>query len=209
MHRRNTTVRLVVMLAVGVVVAAVSGALGWWQYAPIAGWAAAALVYSAWVWIIIARFDAKQTEAHASQEEPARGVADALVVLLSVASLVAVGFLLVQASQTHGAEKGVLAALALVSVALSWALLHTLFALRYARLYYPAGKGIDFNNDDEQPRYSDFAYFSFNLGMTYQVSDTAVTSHAVRMTAFRHCLLSFLFGSVILASTINLIAGLS
>lgn len=209
MRARHTTVRLIAMLVIGVIVAVVAGVLGFWQYAPIIGWAAAALAYVIWVWIVIARFDSEQTQSHASQEEPARGVADALVVLLSLASLVAVGFLLVQASQTHGTAKGLLAGLALVSVALSWALLHTLFALRYARLYYPQGTGIDFNNDDEKPRYSDFAYFSFNLGMTYQVSDTAVTSHAVRMTAFRHCLLSFLFGSVILASTINLIAGLS
>jgi uncharacterized membrane protein len=67
--------------------------------------------------------------------------------------------------------------------------------------------GIDFNNK-EPPSYRDFFYFSYNLGMTYQVSDTDVSSTTIRSVVLRHCLLSYLFGTVILAATINLIAGL-
>jgi uncharacterized membrane protein len=114
----------------------------------------------------------------------------------------------VHAAQSNGVAKGVLAALALASVALSWILLHTLYTLRYASQYYTADDGIDFNQE-APPRYTDFAYLSFTLGMTYQVSDTNITNHAIRATALRHSLLSFVFGSVILAATINLIAGLS
>lgn len=196
------------MLLVGIVATLITGSLGEWAYAPTVGWCFAALVYSSTVWLAVAKLDAKQTKARASQEEPARGIADLLVLLLSVASLFSVGFVLVQAAQANGIAKGLLATLALVSVALSWILLHTLYTLRYASQYYTADKGIDFNQD-APPRYTDFAYVSFTLGMTYQVSDTDITNHTIRSTVLRHTLLSFVFGSVILATTINLVAGLS
>lgn len=197
------------MLIAGIVAAVVTG-LAWdWQYSVTVGWAFAALVYSGWIWIIIAPLDAKETTRLASREDPTRGVADLLIVLLSIASLFTVGFTLVQASQSHGGLKAILAGLALATIALSWILLHTLFTLHYARIYYTDnGKGVNFNQDDA-PRYLDFAYLSFTLGMTYQVSDTNLTTYRIRVTALRHGLLSFVFGSVILATTINLIAGLT
>jgi len=198
MRRHLTAMRIVTMLAAGTIAAIVTGSLWSWQFAATVGWALAATL----------RFDAAQTKAHANREDPERGVGDALVVLLSVASLVSVGFVLVAASHAEGAAQAAIAGLALVSVALSWILLHTLYALRYASLYYAGGAGIDFNQK-EDPRYTDFAYLSFTLGMTYQVSDTSITTHTIRSAALGHALLSFLFGSVILASTINLIAGLS
>jgi len=206
---RHALLRVVVMMVLGIVAALLTGALGHWLIAPVIGWAVAAATFSTWVWIVIARQDAESTKAHATLEDSNREVADGLVVLLGVASLVALGFVLIPAGQADGIERFGLAALGLLSVALSWILLHTLFTLRYARLYYGGDSegGIDFNQP-EPPRYSDFAYFSFNLGMTFQVSDTAVTSHTVRTTVLRHALLSFVFGSVILATTINLIAGL-
>ncbi len=196
------------MLVVGVVSAIVTGVLGAWAYAPTVGWCFASLLYSVWVWISISRLDPAETRTHASREEPARGIADLLVLLLSIASLFSVAFVLVHAANAHGTAKGVLATLALVSVALSWILLHTLYTLRYAREYYTGTEGgIDFNQET-QPQYTDFAYLSFTLGMTYQVSDTDITNHAIRVTALRHTLLSFVFGSIILASTINLVVQL-
>jgi len=210
MRRHLTAMRIVTMLTAGTIAAIVTGALGSWQFAATVGWAVAALVYTASVWGATLRFDAAQTREHASREDPERGVGDTLVLLLSVASLVSVGFVLVAASDAQGSTRAATAALAVVSVALSWVLLHTLYALRYARLYYSGGSGagIDFNQT-EDPRYTDFAYLSFTLGMTYQVSDTSITTHTIRSAALGHALLSFLFGSVILATTINLIAGLS
>jgi uncharacterized membrane protein len=208
MRRHHTVARFVVMVVVGVTAALLTAALGWWQYAPTIGWAVAALIYSTWVWIVIWRLDPEQTKEHASREEPARGVTDALIVVLSLASLFAIGFVLVSAGSARGAEKIILAGLALVSVALSWLMLHTLFTLRYAHQYYSGNGGIDFNQTDP-PQYTEFAYLSFTIGMTFQVSDTNITSHGVRRTALRHGLISFVFGAVILASTINLIAGLS
>ncbi len=208
MYRYHTTIRLVIMLVAGVAATIVTGGFGEWTYAPTVGWCVAALVYSSMVWVRVARLDPTETRERASREEPARGIADLLVILLSVASLFSVAFVLVQAAQASGIAKGLLATLALVSVALSWILLHTLYTLRYASQYYTADKGIDFNQD-RPPQYTDFAYVSFTLGMTYQVSDTDITNHTVRATVLRHTLLSFVFGSVILATTINLVAGLS
>jgi uncharacterized membrane protein len=91
----------------------------------------------------------------------------------------------------------------------SWGVVHTVFTLRYAGLSYtgPDG-GVDFN-ETEKPVYADFAYLAFTIGMTYQVSDTALTAKAFRHTALRHALLSYLLGTVIIAATINLAAGLA
>lgn len=197
------------MLCAGVLAAAVTGLTWDWQYAATIGWAFAALVYSAWVWSIIGPLDAEKTTRFASREDPTRGVTDLLIVLLSIASLFTVAVTLVQASEAHGGLKAVLAGLALATVALSWILLHTLFTLHYARIYYTdGGAGVNFNQEGA-PCYLDFAYLSFTLGMTYQVSDTNLTSYRIRVTALRHGLLSFVFGSVILATTINLIAGIT
>jgi uncharacterized membrane protein len=209
LRKRGARTRLILTLVIGILAAAVCGLLWRWTYAPTVGWAAAALVYSAWIWMAIIPLDAEETRRLSSREDPGRGASDLLVVLISLASLFSVAFVLVQAGQNHGALKGVLAGLALVSVALSWILLHTLFTLHYARHYYiDGGKGVNFNQD-EDPRYTDFAYLSFTLGMTYQVSDTNLSTHRIRVTALQHGLLSFVFGSFILATTINLIAGLS
>ena len=93
-------------------------------------------------------------------------------------------------------------------MALSWLLVHSTFTLRYARTYYsrPEG-GIDFN-EDEAPTYQDFAYLAVTIGMTFQVSDTNLTTKAIRRIALRHALLSFLFGSVIVGLVINVVSSL-
>lgn len=201
--------RLVVMVIVGVVVGVGVGVSSSWTYAPTAGWVAGAATFTAWVWLAITRMDAEQTASHATREDPSRGSTDLLVLSASVVSLGAVGLVLVEASSAKGATAGILAGSAICSVVMSWLLIHTVFTLRYALLYYtgPDG-GIDFNQD-EPPRYTDFAYLAFTLGMTYQVSDTDLQDHRMRITALRHCLLAYLFGAVILATIINLVAGLS
>jgi uncharacterized membrane protein len=118
-----------------------------------------------------------------------------------------VGSVLVHAGQGSTAAY-LQVGLGVLSVVLSWAMVHTLFTLRYAALYYgdPVG-GIDFNSPDP-PTYRDFAYLAFTIGMTLQVSDTTLESTALRRTALRHGLLSYLFGTGILATTVNLVASL-
>ena len=206
-HRYSA--RFAAMVVAGVAVATVSAAGGLSDHAVVLGWAAASLVYVVWVWILIGPMNAEQTASHAAREDPIRSVAETLIVLASVASLATVVLLLVDARAASDAKGAVLAAMAVGSVALSWLLIHTLFALRYASMYF--GKtpgGIDFNTDDP-PRYVDFAYVSFSLGMTFQISDTDLQSSAFRAVALRHALLSYLFGTVIVATTINLAVSLS
>ncbi|KGJ71758.1 hypothetical protein GY21_20055 [Cryobacterium roopkundense] len=207
MHRYST--RLIAMLVVGVSAALVTGLLDAWLFSLIIGWAAACVTYIAWVWLAVSQMDATQTASHATREDPSRRASELLVLLASLASLGAIGFLLTAASTSTLSERGGLAAIAVASVALSWALIHTLYTLRYASLYYrDADGGIDFNQADA-PSYGDFAYLAFTIGMTYQVSDTSILTHSIRMTTLRHALLSFPFGAGILAALINLVAGLS
>ena len=206
LHRYST--RLIVMLVVGIVVAVAANVRGDWSLAVILGWAAACVTYIGWVWIVVGRQDADTTASHATREDPSRGVSEFLILLAGLASLGAIVVLLLGTNATSGSQRGLLAGVAIVSVALSWVLVHTLFTLRYASLYYgDSPGGIDFNQP-EPPRYSDFAYLAFTIGMTYQVSDTSIQNHSLRMATLRHALLSFPFGSVILATLINLVAGL-
>lgn len=173
------------------------------------GWDLASLIYITWLWSTIRNRDARATAQRATVTDPDRTLTDLLLLSAAVASLVAVGFVLVRAGQQHGIQELLRVGLGLVSVVLSWALVHTVFTLRYAQLYY-AGEdgGIDFNQTDP-PTYTDFAYLAFTIGMTFQVSDTPLRSRVIRRTALRHALLSYLFGTGILATTINLVASLS
>jgi len=207
-RKRTSLLRISAMAVVGVLTALSAGLAGFWQFAAVLGWAAACVVYIGWVWLAVGRMNPQQTSAHATREQPARSLADLLLLLASVASLFALMFVLVEAKAIHGPAKVLLAVLAISSVVLSWLLVHTLFTLRYAELYYTGEDGgVDFKQE-EAPRYADFAYLSFTLGMTFQVSDTDIRSSEIRITALRHALLSYVFGSVILAATVNLIAGL-
>lgn len=207
--RQRSGVRLAVMLAAGVAATAIVEPLTSWIVAPVIGWAVATLVYSSWVWLSVGRMDAASTASHATREDPSRATTDLLILGASIASLAAVALILIAAHQAQGAPKALLAALAVLSVGLSWILVHTLFTLRYARLYFRGEVGgINFNQD-EPPQYSDFAYLAFTLGMTFQVSDTNIQKQEIRSTVLRHALLSYVFGSIILASVINLVAGLS
>jgi uncharacterized membrane protein len=98
--------------------------------------------------------------------------------------------------------------LGVVSIAASWLVLHTVLTLRYARLYYadPRG-GVGFNQDSD-PTFRVFAYVAFTVGMTFQVSDTTIQKAAIGATVLRHALVSFVFDAVIIAVTVNVIAGL-
>lgn len=172
------------------------------------GWDVAVLIYLAWTWGVVQGLDPEVTAQLAKREDPSTPVADLVVIGAGTAMLAAVGFALVKAGQATGGMKAYLVTLGLVSVVLSWAVVHTVFALKYARAYYsePAG-GIAFN-EDEPPNYIDFAYYAFTIGMTFQVSDTNITSRAVRRTTLHHALLSYLFGSVLLGLVINVVATL-
>jgi uncharacterized membrane protein len=195
-------------MLIGTVLAAVL-----WQYtmpapALLMGWDIAAVIYLALVWTAVYRMNAAVTARMAGREDPSNPVAEIVVVAASIAALVAVAFALVRAGQTTGSAKALLIGLGVVSVVVSWLVVHTVYMLRYARSYYgePPG-GISFNEDDD-PAYLDFAYFSFTIGMTFQVSDTNITGKDIRRLVLYHALLSYVFGAVILATAINVFASL-
>ncbi len=193
-------VRLGCGAAVGLVVAL---AVVWPSYlsALLAGWACTALVFVGWTWAAIGTMDAEETLAHATREEPTRPGSEVVLVAAALLSLGGVAGVLF-----GGSSHDVLAMSAtLAAVLTSWAAIHTAYALRYARLYFDEAGGIDFHQD-APPRYSDFAYVAFTVGMSFAISDTDLASWRMRRHALRHALLSYLFGTVIIALIINITA---
>ena len=176
--------------------------------AVLAGWDASAIVYLLWIWGAVRGLDAGQTRELAAREALSGATTDLVALGAGVASLAAGGLALLGAGRDTGWTKTYVIGIGVLSVVLSWTVVHTVFTLRYARAYYsPPEGGIDFNEKDP-PTYMDFAYLSFTIGMTFQVSDTNITTKPVRRLALRQALLSYLFGAVILAVAINLVATL-
>jgi uncharacterized membrane protein len=200
--------RLLVAVAAGLAAASVALSQGTsWSVAALCANDVAALVFMTRVWIRVGRADVESTARIARAEDSSRAAAEAVQIAAGGASLLAVGFTLGQAGHAHAPARGLLIALGLASLALAWSSIHTVYALRYARLYYsPPDGGIDFHGD--APDYIDFAYLALTIGMTFQVSDTDLTGKRVRRTALHHALTSYVFGAVILAITVNLIAPL-
>jgi uncharacterized membrane protein len=166
-------------------------------------------VYLFRVWWAIWPMDARETARFALREDPTRALADLLLLTAAVASLLAVGVVLASAAHSTGTGQALRVGLGLVSVVASWGVVHTIYALRYAAIYYsgPDG-GVSFNEADP-PDYGDFAYLALTIGMTFQVSDTDLQSKQFRRTAVRHALLSFVFGTGVVATTVNLVASLT
>lgn len=198
--------RLAVSALAGAATGAVVAALTHTPLGVLAGIAAAETLFVVIGWIVLWPMDAATTHRNVRREEFRPVVEELVVVATSLCGLVGIVVLLLvgHTDLSHAA-----AATALGGVFMAWAALHLMYATRYAYLYYAAkpGGGIDFNSP-APPKYSDFLYFSFNLGMTYQVSDTNVSSPTVREIVLRHCLLSYVFGASILATTINLVTGI-
>jgi uncharacterized membrane protein len=180
-----------------------------WVLAPAVAWVIGVAAYVTWVWVRVMRLGPADTASHARRDDPTRSLTRALLVTATVASFAAVAQLMTNSRADDPAEASVFAGAALLTVAASWVLVHVLFTLHYADVFYRDGEtGVDFNQS-VPPQYRDFAYLAFTLGMTYQVSDTSLTSSAMRQLALRHALLSFVFGVGILAATINLVSSLA
>jgi uncharacterized membrane protein len=196
---------------IGLVAAGAAAFLVPAMFLPLVFWDVTALVYLVVVWARIGRLDAAATAADAKREDPSRAGADLGILIAAVASLVAVGYVIVVASKASRLQLDLDVGLSVASVVTSWALVHTIYTLRYARLYYgdeDAPGGVD-NHQKEPPRFTDFAYLAFTVGMTFQVSDSELTTSKFRAMVLRHALLAYLLGTVIIALTINLVAGLS
>ncbi len=201
-------VRVAVSASLGIVAGGVVSAFTFWQAATLIGWDVGALFLGTWIWWVVGRLSPEETRTRATREDTSLQVSELTILAAGVALLAAVGLALVRAGQATGGTKAYLITLGLLSVALSWTLVHTVFTLRYARTFYsPPVGGIDFNEDDP-PNYLDFAYLALTIGMTFQVSDTNLTTKAIRRIALSHALLSYLFGAVIVALVINVVSSL-
>lgn len=201
----RSRVQLAALTAIGVGVGLPAGIAYSPSLGPLLGWDVAALGYLLWTWRTIWPLDAAGTARLASREDPSRPLRDALLLAACLASLFGVGMVLLTArsalSHLHHIGVGI------VTVLLSWAVVHSTFTARYARLYYTGAEngGVEFNQPGP-PRYSDFAYLAFTVGMTFQISDTNLTNNEMRKTVLSHALVSYLFGAVIIAVTVSLLA---
>jgi uncharacterized membrane protein len=178
------------------------------------GWNAGALTYLFFAWLAVGRADAGMTRVHAQLYDQTGHVIFLLVVVASSASIVAIGFIVGDAKQLPISERAAHLSLSILALLLSWLLIQTLFAFHYARWYYwrehPAKdhvRGLRFPGETE-PDYLDFAYYSFVVGMTSQVSDVAVVARPMRRLTLIHGVLSFVFNIAILAMSINIIGGM-
>jgi uncharacterized membrane protein len=203
--------RALIVLMIGVVIGVVLMPFVPFGTALLAGWDAAALTFLVSTWGIIARADGMRVQRLATREDTTHASSAALLVGASVASLLGVGLALHQAAHESGPLRLVHAGLAVLTVALSWLLTHTVYTLRYAHLHFAtSASGIAFSGlpEKEPPSYRDFAYVAFTIGMCYQVSDTALGDPRLRRTALAHALVSYVFGVVIVAGSVNLISNL-
>jgi uncharacterized membrane protein len=202
--------RVMVAAAFGVLAALVVAWFVPWQLTVLVAWDVTAALVVGTVWISIGRFSPEQTKQFATKEDDSRAGTHLLLLGAALVSLVGVVLAFLKANEHLHRQEVLLEAFGVATIVCSWLLVHTVFALRYAHVYYtyPEG-GIDFKTrDQERPDYLDFAYTAFTVGMTFQVSDTDVTRREMRHEVLQHALISFLFGAVILATTINVIAGL-
>lgn len=196
--------RIAVTACVGIITGIITASAGsGWILACLAGWDVAALGFIGSVLLDFSGHSREGTARIAKSLDLSGWTLDAAVIVAALASLIAVGALL----GASGSDRLLRVGFGLISIILGWATVHILFMLRYAAVYYQGKNAIDFN-DQQAPKFSDFAYLAFTIGMTYQVSDTNFQSSAMRKIALGHALISFVFGTVIIATTINLVAGL-
>ncbi len=199
--------RLLWSMIAGLICSVLTGLVISWTYALLTFWDVTALVLLVDLWHSLYSLTPSQTKAHATNEDPGRGSAELILVGASIASLAAVVILLAQSGSVTETSKIIHVALGVASIVISWAVVHALYALRYADMYFKHQDGIDFN-DLDIPSYRDFVYLAFTIGMTYQVADTNLRSTKFRSTVLHHALLSYLFGTAIIATTINLVVNL-
>jgi uncharacterized membrane protein len=179
----------------------------------LASWDVFVLCYLVLGWMLIAGTDEMQTRLRAQRYDPGGYVLFLLIVVAASASFIAIGFMVSGIGELPFWQRATRLTLSVGALFLSWLLIHTAFAFHYAKLYYflPSGReehhrGLRFPDDDE-PDYLDFAYYSFVVGMTSQVSDVAVLSRPMRRLTLIHGILSFVYNIAILAMSINIIGG--
>jgi uncharacterized membrane protein len=176
-------------------------------------WDVFALTYIITSWIVFSTSTTKHITKKARTDDGGKLFVFFIVVFASFASMITVAILVIS-KDSLGMKEAVYLPIIIGGILLSWTLVHTTFCFHYAHLYYDNEKGTDNNAEgltfpnEKQPDYIDFAYFSFIIGMTFQVSDVEISSRKIRRLALLHSLLAFVLNTFVVALTINLIAGL-
>lgn len=173
----------------------------------LTAWNIAVAAYGALAWRVVLVCDATKTRRLSRQQDEHRSIIDSLLLSASFISLVGV---LKALEKAQTAFELSLTISAIATVVLSWALIHTLYAFHYARLYYEgegAGGGVNFHGD-EPPDYFDFCYLSFAVGTTFGATDSEVGGRQIRRTILKHGVLSFGFSTVVVALAISVVSGL-
>jgi uncharacterized membrane protein len=203
--------RALTAFAAGLIVAVALLPFVTWGLALVAGWDVTTLTVLLTTWPVIIRADSSLAPQFAAREDETEGSARALLVGASAASLLGAGYALYLAEHHSGAPRALLIGTAVLTVVLSWTVINTVYTLRYADQNFrskPAGISFGSGDDQQHPSYRDFAYVAFTIGMCYQVSDTTLRDPRIRRTALAHAILSYVFGVVIVAGSVNLISGL-
>ena len=178
----------------------------------IMGWDVGTLAYLALAWTLISCSNAKSTRAHVLTQDTSVVLIFLFVLCAACASIVAIGFVVGTIKEVEAWTKAGRLTLTVIALTSSWVLIQTIFAFHYARRYYHDEKdspalagGLAFPGKAD-PDYMDFAYYSFVVGMTSQVSDVQVLSHRMRRLTLVHGVLAFIFNIAVLALSINIIA---
>lgn len=183
----------------------------------LACWIGCALTVIVLDWIIILTSHPMEVKKIAKLQDSSRKLLFVFIITAAIVSLVAIIFLLKASHGISEASKNAHILLAISAVAVSWWLVHTVFTLKYAHMYYDTstddGKplkagGLDFPGELKDPDYLDFVYFAFVVGMTFQVSDVVITDRRIRRACLIHAILSFTFNTAIVALSINVISGM-
>ena len=183
-----------------------------WHTRAVASWDLGALTYLGLAWMLIGRTDARGTRDHALAQDQSGYVIFLFVVGAACASIVAIGFVAGTIRDLPFWARAWHLALTITALVSSWLLIQTVFALHYAHRYYAGPHGQSAATaplvfpGGREPDFLDFAYYSFVVGMTSQVSDVAVASRSMRRLTMIHGILAFMFNIAVLALSINIIA---
>lgn len=205
-HRVSARTRVNACAVIGLVAGGVAGLFVPWQLSVLIGWLALSCTLLGWIWAEIGGCDAAATKQLSTAEDASHSTAVIVMVTASVVSLGGVAMGLAKSRHVSFPLEVALTVVCVLAVLSAWFVVHTMFTLRYAHAYYlePAG-GIEFPGGT-QPAYHDFAYFALTIGMSFATSDSEITLSRIRQIALRHALVSYLFGTVIVGLTINVMA---
>jgi len=214
-NKWNTAHKLIIGLVLGSATFLATAGAGDMAVRFLCGWDVFCLLFLTLNWITFWTVKPGQIRKEATIQDAGRILVFAIALVATLAALGAVVQLLLQKSTSFGSLSFTLIA-AILGLLLSWLLVHSIFTIRYAHLFYANDEDDDSKHagglsfpDEEHPDFLDFAYYSFVIGMTFQVSDVSITSRALRRLTLFHSLLAFAFNTIIVALTVNVIAGLS